>query len=398
MQTIEGDARLGDRRDRRFLPRAEPGRRDADIDTHDVLPGEADTRRATPGSYLFLLFALLVIGVVSVRSINTALAPMLLDPRQIVAASEVMSRGVPYGTYDLNIETRLLRRESIRRLEQAPELAVMGASHWQEAHAALTPGVDFYNAHVHRDYYEDIVAVAGWFVRFDRLPKRLIISIRDNQFTPPEDRTDFLWVPGLNGYRETASIFGLETHGVYGNGLTPQLRQANSLPLLVQHTERFLKAGELPQPTNQVPHPTLDVLLPEGGIYWSLSHRAAFTAERTREEALALADAKRFTKPPMDPEGIRAFDRVLSYLVSHGVEVYLTHPPFNPIMWDAVQDGPYREGLRRVEQLVQDMAERYGLQVIGSFDPYEVGCTAEMYIDGEHSNPNCLGKILAQAL
>ena len=37
---------------------------------------------------------------------------------------------------------------------------MLGASHWQEAHADLLPGRRFYNAHVHRDYYEDLLAVA----------------------------------------------------------------------------------------------------------------------------------------------------------------------------------------------------------------------------------------------
>ena len=399
MQEIDAKARADLASGRRFLRRSDVGRRSKDHDAAALLNGNADAiERATPGSYLFLLFALLIIGAVTLRSINAYLAPLLMDFHKVEAVASKLSDGKHYTTYDLNIETRALRRAHIRGLAERPELAVMGASHWQEADGEIAPGVSFYNAHVHRDYYEDIVAVAGWFYTFDRLPKRLIISIRDNQFTPPEARTDFLWVPVLPWYRELAPIFGLTPHNEYSNGLTPQVRQGLSLPLLKAHLRRYLDAPEQPHVTDEKAHPTLDTLLPDGGIFWSQSHRDAFTEERTLAESMALADAKRFSPPIIDPVGVETVERVLKFLRDHGVEVILTHPPFNPQVWDSLEGSPYMPGLARVEALVADMADRLGLRVIGSFNPHEVGCTADMYIDGEHSSPDCLGRIIAEAL
>lgn len=383
--------------DRRFLKRSEVGRRAEDLDRAYLLAGndvEEEGPRATPATYLFVFFAILMIGVVSVRSMNAHLAPLLYSDSHVSDVAEALSTGGTYLTYDLNIETRGLRRDSIRHLKKGPDLAVMGASHWQEAHSALMPDVDFYNAHVHRDYYEDLVAVAGWFFRFDRMPKTLIISIRDNQFTPVEERTDFLWVPVLPEYRAAAPIFGLEAHTAYANGLTPRLRHALSLPVLMANFQRHFEAPVLPGPSRDVTHETLDVLLPDGGIYWSETHRRSFTPERARAEALALAEQKIEKPPVMDPAGLEVFDRVLEFMVSHGVKVYVTHPPFNPIFWDAVQGTRYLPALAKVEETVRAIAEKHGAEVIGGFDPKPLGCTPEMYIDGEHSNPMCLGEIL----
>jgi hypothetical protein len=94
--------------------------------------------------------------------------------------------------FDLNLDSRELRRQQIARLETRPEVVVLGASHWQEAHADLLPGRRFYNAHVHRDYYEDLLAVTEMLIRHDRLPKTLLVSIRDLTFLPVERRTDTL--------------------------------------------------------------------------------------------------------------------------------------------------------------------------------------------------------------
>jgi hypothetical protein len=384
------------RGDRRFFQRADPGRRAADRAQTQLLPNETDAAkpRATAGSYLFLFAAIALIFVVSVRAANLTLAPLLNDPQKTAEVAAILHEPQTYFTYDLNIETRRLRREHIAGLHRAPELAIMGASHWQEAHAWLAPGTDFYNAHIHRDYYEDIVAVVGWFARHDRLPKTLILSIRDNQFLPVEARADYLWVPGLPDYRAAAPMFGIEPHRTYAGGLTPQLRQVMSLPLLWSNVRRYVAAPEQPHAGPGTSHPTLDALLPDGSIEWSEAHRASFTDERARGLALAFAETKRNDPPLIDPEGVEAVDKVLGFLVARGVEVSLAHPPFNPVFWKAIQGTPYQVGLRRVEEIVAGLAEKHGLRVVGGFNPHAVGCTADMYIDAEHAGPACLGRII----
>ncbi len=403
MEMSSEPTNIGDGREsgRRFFTRADSGRRTDDRAQTEFLP-ETETSspepRATQFSYLFLLFAILVIGVVSVRTANTRLAPLLYDEQKITEVAGYLHGSRSYFTFDLNINTRILRREHIRRLEEAPEVAVMGASHWQEASGALMPSVDFYNAHVHRDYYEDIVAVLSWFVRYDKLPEKIILSIRDNQFTPVSDRTDYLWVPALPDYRAGASLLGLENHNAYANGLTPQLSEMMSLRLLWSNLWRYMSAQEQPHAAEGMLHPTLDALLPDGSINWSAAHRESFTPAATYASALSLAEEKRNTPPGIDSAGVAAVDAVLEYLVEHGVVVYIAHPPFNPDFWNAVQGTPYLEGLRHVERIVAEMAAKHGIEIIGGFNPYEVGCTVEMYIDGEHSSPRCLGRILNQFL
>lgn len=394
------DGRGSEDSDRRFLNRAEAGRRSEDLKHSTFLDrDEVGETRCTPGSYLFLLIATIIIGTVTIRSMNTALAPMLYDDTHILSTAPEMHDGQNYATYDLNIETRLLRREHLRNLDAMPDLVVMGASHWQEAHESLMPNINYYNAHVHRDYYEDIVTVVHWLVKYERLPEKLIISIRDSQFLNPYDRTDFLWVPILNDYRaEAAPYFGIKPHSMYENGLTPQLRQALSLEILTDNVRRYMASDQLPHLTPHTTHATLDILRHDGSIFWSDKHRRGFTEARTIAESLALADGKRNNPPVMDPEGVAAVDRVLEYLRDRDVDVYLAHPPFNPLVWEQLQGTPYMDGLKDIENLVQGFADKYGFKTIGSFNPHKVGCTMDMYIDGEHSSPDCLGRILLETL
>ena len=114
VSTNSGDGRGSGRR---FFTRAGLGRRTDDRAQTEFLP-ETETSspepRATQISYLFLLFAILVIGVVSVRTANTRLAPLLYDEQKIAEVADYLHGSTNYFTYDLNINTRILRREHIR--------------------------------------------------------------------------------------------------------------------------------------------------------------------------------------------------------------------------------------------------------------------------------------------
>lgn len=387
--------------DRRLLPRAENGQRESDRAERELLTEESEKNLGKSDSaikYVMLLAMLFLIGLTGVYSANTQLAPVLNSNDKIESVGKTLASGQTYLTYDLNIETRLLKHSMIAAMPETPELAVLGASHWQEAPATLAGDVKMFNAHVHRDYFEDILGVTNMFLRVGKLPKKMIITIRDNQFKPFHKRTDWLWVPIMKDYQEMATRLNLPVMDYYPNGLTPQLRQKLSLPLLKANIERYLEAPIKPGASELSVHPTLDTLHPDGSITWSTLHQQAFTPERARAEALSHAHAQRPFAPGIDPVGRQSVDTMLAFLKDQGVDVYLAHPPFSPVYWEAVQGSPYMDGLEDIQNMTREWSAKYDMPIIGGFDPARTGCTTEMYIDGEHSNAECLGKIIKQFL
>jgi hypothetical protein len=341
-----------------------------------------------------LTFSIVGLGLIWLG--NARFAPLLFNAYAVEEVAATLGSGSNYATFDLNINSRVLRSAHIANLKETPDVAVMGASHWQEGHANLVPGKHFYNAHVHRDYYEDVLAVTEAFVSNSRLPKQVIITIRDNFFTPVAERTDFLWMQAIPDYREMAKRLGLPTRSWTETLPLRQIREGFSLATLHANAKRWVRARILPHVTKARKLESLDILLADGSIKWSRQHDALFTSAYARESALAFAAERRNQPPQIDPDGVAAVDRLLAFLQDRGVEVFLAHPPFNPIYYDAVQGSPYMEGLERIETLTVALAAKYGLHIIGSFNPYDLGCGAELYIDAEHSNPTCLQKILKQ--
>jgi hypothetical protein len=286
-----------------------------------------------------------------------------------------------------------MRDLHVAELKTIPDVVIFGASHWQEANAGLVKSMKFYNSHVHRDYWEDMLGVAEIWVRHKKLPKRVIIAMRDNLFTPIAKRKDFLWEPGIPYYRAMAARLGLEP-GDYWESLPYQrMRERLSLAMLYTNVKRWYNADERPHESAEVHFNALDTLLPDGSIVWSAQHLKIFTPERSKREAIAFAELRRNSPPMVEERGVEAFNKLLDFLKAQGVTVYLVHPPFNPIYYDRLQGSPYAEGLRNIEELTQTIARAHGLKVIGGFNPHKVGCDASMYIDAEHSNAKCLQHI-----
>jgi hypothetical protein len=346
-----------------------------------------------PLPYLVLTAIFAALLLAGVAAANFHLAPLSYSAAAQAGAAEDLAAGHNYAVFDLNLDTRGLRRQHIARLGAAPEVAVLGASHWQEAHADLLPGRRFYNAHVHRDYYEDLLAVVEMMVRHDRLPQTLIVSIRDMTFLPEQQRTDTLWLTALPDANAMAARLGIDRP-------RPEIRPLRrwlgllSLSTAWDNALRWLLADRRPGPVDLPSLPTLDVLQADGSIRWSDAHHAQFTAER-REHQVQIALAERRNRPlTIDPRGIDAVDRLLGLLAGRGVRVVLIHPPFHPDFYRQITDTPYGAGLLQVETVTARLAAAHGAAVVGSFDPAVAGCAPGMFIDAEHSSPACLRRLL----
>jgi hypothetical protein len=355
-----------------------------------------DATRGRPLLYLLGTAALAALLMSGIAAANYVLAPLSYSTAAQARVAEILAGGSNYAVFDLNLDMRGLRRQHIARLDATPEVVVLGASHWQEADGGLLPGRRFYNAHVHRDYYEDLLAVVEMLLRHDRLPKTLIMSIRDMTFAPVAGRTDTLWLTALPDYRAMATRLGLASHPWFVTWPARRWLHLLSLHAMGDNALRWLTAESWPGPVRPRALPTMDVLRADGSIGWSHAHRAQFTAERARSEVRTAVAARRDQAPAIDPAAVTAVDRLLGLLSERGVRVVLIHPPYHPDFYDRIKSSAYGAGLQQVEAITGRLATAHGATAVGGFDPAVAGCTASMFIDAEHSGPSCLQRVLDQ--
>ena len=330
---------------------------------------------------------------------NQAYGPEMYGQSGMAPVAEAHAAGKNYAVFDLNLNVRALRDEQLAHMTKTPELIILGASQWQEGHKELLKGMDVYNAHIHRDYWEDPLGMVELLARHNRLPKKLIIAIRDKQFTPVESRKDWLWEPGIPAYRAMTQRLGIETESYWKTAPYHRLQALISLPMLFENFTRWYNASARPGPTTASQMENMDLILPDGSIKWSnYKKKNIFTPERTASEVDALVKTSLSSPLLIDPKGVAAFKSLFAYLKSQGVQVYLTNPPYNPAFYDRIVGTPFADGVARVEALTQQFSTEYGFPIFGSFNPHKVGCTTDMYIDAEHSSPICLQKVFDQFL
>jgi hypothetical protein len=346
-----------------------------------------------PVPYLLLTALLVALLMSALAAANRHLAPLSYSAAAQARAADALAAGDNYAVFDLNLDTRGLRRAHIARLARRPDVVVLGASHWQEAHADLLPGHRFYNAHVHRDYHEDLLAVVEMLRRHDRLPDTLIMSIRDMTFLPEEQRGDALWLTALPEANAMRARLGIARPWLETRPLRRWLGLL-SLSTLLDNGLRRLGAATRPGPVEARSLPTMDVLQADGSIRWSSAHRDLFTPERTGAEVRTAVAQRQNLGLAIDQAAVAALDRLLALLREHGVRVVLVHPPFNPDFYRQVKDSAYGTGLLRVEAITARLAAAHGATHVGSFDPAVAGCTAGMFIDAEHSGPACLRRLI----
>ena len=358
--------------------------------------GVARSVAGRPSLYALMTLAIIGIGLAGVLKANVAFAPEMYNDNGMVPAAVAQAKGKNYAVFDLNLNIRRWKEELVSRLDYTPDLVVIGASQWQEAHAGLVKSERMFNGHIHRDYWEDLLANIEVYVRNNKLPKRMIIAIRDKQFTPIALRKDFLWEPGIPNYRSMADRLGIQKEDAWKTYPYQRMKEKLSLSMLFNNVTRWYNSEERPQETSERHFQHLDTLLPDGSILWSADHMAVFTRERMKREVQALADVARVNPPVVDTKGVEAFDTLLGFLQENGVQVILAQPPFNPLFYDAVQGSEYVAGLDNIRKITRDLAAKHRLHIIGEFDPAKVGCTVDQYIDAEHSSPPCLQRIFDQ--
>jgi hypothetical protein len=366
-------------------------------ETIAVESDKAPQAPTTPQHYIagLVLIAFLVLGAIAVG--NRLLMPWSHMSSYKEYIAQTLLSGQNVGVFDLNVDIRGIRRAQFAAMKNVPEVMLLGASQWQEVPADVLPGHEMFNAHVHRDYYDDVVAAVGLLLKYDVMPRRLIISVRDSTFTSVSSRTDALWVNFISEYQDAEKQLGIPPRPWWENVRPKDIWSLFSLGTAVDMSRQWMRSLESPGARFTDLSETLDILMSDGSIRWSNEHRRLFTPKRAKQLSVAMAQSIRNRAPEIDPVGVAAFSAALARLQAEGVDVILVHPPFNPDFYDRITDTVYSRGLAKVVALTKELAETYNFKTAGSMDPSVLGCTSSMFIDAEHSGPNCMGRILTQA-
>lgn len=348
---------------------------------------------------LLIFVAVALLALLAVAGTNYHLNPMIYSSSHLRTIASRLNAGGNYAIYDPNINWRALRREHIRIMTTTPDVLLVGGSDWQEASADLVQGKNFYNAHVHADFSEDIFAITYLLEDSGRLPETLILSIGPLAFQPLDRREFTEWLEWVPEYRAMADKLQVERHFWFELLRKKHWQALLSLPELKHQFELRRRRAEIAGPTDLNETESLDVIVADGSLKWSKASQARLTPTKAQEASLRML--RRLSRidekePQVDPALVEATDKLIAHLRTSGVNVVLVLAPFNPEYYDVAHQLPFGKTLHEVESIAKRFGEKFGITVAGSFDPHEVGCTAEQFYDSHHPKHACLKLVFKQ--
>ncbi len=363
--------------------------------------GPAGSKKSR-GSRFVWTQAGLFAAAVAATSLTIAAANRHFDPLNFSAAGQAVAArhledGKNLTVHDPNFDFRGLRREHIRLMTRTPDVIAFAGSRFELARADLFPDKTFYNAFVHSDYMEDLLAFVELLHANGRLPKTLVLSVRFATFLPVEARTDAEWKMFWPEYRAMADRLELPKVPLADNLPLTHWGQMFSMSLLKRQIAMRLTADELPGPTADATHPKFDVIRADGSLVFSAAHQGSFTADSARAEALGRAKKVSERKSwPVDAERMATLAPLLQFLRQNDVNVAIAITPHHPAYWNALVDKPYGKTLALIEAQVGKIAMDNGAVLVGSFDPAKAGCEEKSFRDYIHLDEACLQKVFAK--
>lgn len=375
-------------------------------------PAPATARTFSAKRFLRYLVGLVAVVVAAVAGANCLLDPLHFRTSALHELAATLQSGKNYAVYDANLDFRALRREAVALMPTTPQIIAFGGSRFELATASMFPGKTFYNAFVHNDMYEDLVAFSGLLYEHHRLPKNLIFTIRYKSFLPIDqkwresDEFKNFW----SEYRSMADRLGIDQEPLWN--ILPFAYWSNLLAIdNIRRQLSFRSKPTHPGPVDADSMDDMDVIHTDGSMSFSKEHSASFrdlllsrgvknmfsNAASVNEDAeQRAAKMSQLAEWPTDPKRIEGLGKLLAFLEHQGTHVTIAITPFHPAYYRRTAGSPYRKSLEAMEDSVRAVAMASGSNVAGSLDPDKAGCKESNFRDFIHPDAVCLKTVFDQ--
>jgi hypothetical protein len=130
------------------------------------------------------------------------------------------------------------------------------------------------------------------------------------------------------------------------------------------------------------------VLLPDGSFIRSNKHNQNTLASVTYDfRNFRMRGSQWVTE-----KAVELFTRLVKYLQQQKFKIIFVLVPYNPALWNITDQTPIT-AIQAVESKVHKIARSTGVQVVGSYNPSKIGCTAGEFFDAVHAKTSCVAKL-----
>ncbi len=316
-------------------------------------------------------------------------------------ASEYMLQGIYIDGYE-RLDGRALNEVYAKNVPYAPDVLINGSSRSMMIDSTFArEGKTFYNAaNVGADIY-DFFTSYYIFEKENKTPQVFVMGLDAWLFNDGEENLDkrsnkelyYEFLGEELGY-ENLEYEKPNPFEKYKALLDPSYFQGS-----VAYYFKDKSADVQPEPVdiNEIYEQSEVIKAPDGSVIYDKAFRNRPQGEADNDAAIAAN-----TDPIMrlgdydelSPEYTRQFEKFIEYLQAKGVEIIFYIPPYHSTVYMSAYFNPRYHRIIDVEEYLKATAEKYGIELYGSYNPHLLGLANEDFYDGLHLKQDAMKKIL----
>ena len=235
---------------------------------------------------------------------------------------------------------------------------------------------------------EGYLSLSETILRNEKPPKVIVFGI--DPWSLNFDR-DSRWVRYKQNFFHMKSKLEGEYHDDNSSSTLALMRNLISREYLLRSLQLILSERlsieNVPEFDHQV---GLDdpVLLPDGSLIYSGKHiRNALALEVSGIHDFRIRGSRWVTE-----KAVELFTRLVNHLQQQKFKIIFVLVPYHPAVWSITEQLSV-SAMRMVESKVHEIARLTEIQIIGSYNPSNIGCTADEFFDAAHGKSICLTKL-----
>lgn len=352
----------------------------------------------------FLLFSVPVLGLLIFVNYKA-------DPGNLFGAApekmvELFMQGKSAYVKSGNVEEREVDKKIIEALEEAPECVAVGPSLVRWVNSDMVGSDSFYNLGMSAGNGYDIMAVFGQLERNDKMPGQILFCVDTMFFDKVYIENHKSWLPYEEDVQLALNMIGSSTE-----------LDDSSIEVLAEKIDKYMQIISPTYFQSSMEYVSqngisVDDKIGEpkegykGAYYlkdnarvsaYEMEHisqedvedlmRQYIVGETSSELASAITP-----NSYLDAEQVDNFKKLIEYLQEKDIEIKFFLHPFSPLVWDYMMESGHFPIVEELDTFIHDYAEEKGISIIGSYDPYKVGCGNDDFQDKRHMKAESLYK------
>lgn len=285
------------------------------------------------------------------------------------------------AVFSSNMNERSFIKYRIKHESLKPEALVIGSSRLMQVGSEVT-NKSVLNLSVSGASIEDLVAI--WGMASPKFNSRYVFLGADPWiFNSNSEQTR--WTTLRSEYNSSMLDLGLTSELQNLNKGEPALISKIAIDFYNRVNHSDVEA------TDDVPS-VFDKIRRDGSRVYNLSY-----ANKTSDDVARNAKSDFFYGMSnfRYADDVRiTLERLVLTVARSDRQVVLILSPYHPALYERMTYGD-RQFLK-IENRFRKLAKDLGVQVIGSYDPHDVGCTSVEFFDGMHPKDSCMKKVFAK--